>query len=214
MAGQSNERRDFIRSMSMISLAGAFPGFRRWVFACPNEGLGTAASTPRREAFHPQFFTTEEFQLLDRLADLIIPADDAPGAHDAGVAEFIDFMVANEADLTRSQEGDIQARFRGGLKWVHTRSHALWGATFLECPKERQTELLEHLAYKAKFRSGEEAGQKFFQLMRDYAAKGYYTSRIGLAALGFPGLQTVWAKMPGCPHTDDPEHLHLPPPVM
>src|ERR1044072_9201760 len=111
MAGQGNQRRDFIRTMGMISLAGAFPGFQRWIFACPNEGLGTAVITERSKAFHPQFFTAEEFELLDRLADLIIPADDAPGAHDAGVAEFIDFMVANEADLTRSQEGNIQARF-------------------------------------------------------------------------------------------------------
>jgi hypothetical protein len=43
--------------------------------------------------------------------------------------------------------------------------------------------------------------------------KGYYTSRIGLEELDYPGLQTVWAEMPGCPHTGDPEHLHLPPPI-
>jgi gluconate 2-dehydrogenase gamma chain len=141
---------------------------------------------------------------------LIIPADDSPGAHDAGVAEFIDFMVSNDADLTRAGEGDIQNRFRSGLKWINARTQSLWRRSFLECTAERQTRLLKHLAYKNEFRSSEEAGQRFFQLMRDYTVKGYYTSRIGLEALGYPGLQTMWAEMPGCPHKNDPEHLHLP----
>src|SRR5712692_9203928 len=39
----------------------------------------------------PKFFTPEEFQMVDQLAELIIPADDhSPGAHDAQVAAYID----------------------------------------------------------------------------------------------------------------------------
>ena len=214
MAGQGFERRDLIRMLAMASLASTFPGFQRWVFACPHEGLPSTPPAQRTEPFRPQFFTADEFQLVDQLAELIIPTDDTPGAHDAGVAEFIDFMVANGADLTRSKEGNIDHRFRSGLKWMNTRAQSLWGRSFLKGTPEQQTQLLESLAYKKHFRSGEEEGQKFFQLMRDYTAKGYYTSRIGLEALGYPGLQTVWAEMPGCPHKDDPEHLHLPPPVV
>lgn len=74
---------------------------------------------------------------------------------------------------------------------------------------QQKTELLEHLAYKARFRDGEAEGRAFFQLMRLYTIRGYYTSRVGLEELGYPGLKTMWAEMPGCPHTNDPEHLHL-----
>jgi len=41
---------------------------------------------------------------------------------------------------------------------------------------------------------------------------GYYTTKIGLESLGYPGLRTAWPKMPGCSHPDDPEHAHLPKP--
>jgi hypothetical protein len=71
---------------------------------------------------------------------------------------------------------------------------------------------LEHLAYKDKYRPREEDGRDFFKLLRQYTVMGFYTSRIGLEELDYPGLKTVYEAMPGCPHLDDPEHRHLPPP--
>jgi hypothetical protein len=40
---------------------------------------------------------------------------------------------------------------------------------------------------------------------------GYYTSRVGLSELDYPGLR-FYSQSPACPHTDDPEHRHLPAP--
>lgn len=214
MAGQGLERREIIRIMALASVASTFPGFQRWAFACEHASATRAVSTQATGKYQPQFFTEDEFQLVDRLAELIIPADDSPGAHDAGVSEFIDFMVANEADLSDSGEGNIQVVFRSGLKWMNARSVSLFGASFLECGEAQQTEMLGRLAYKDRFKPGEEVGQSFFAVIRDFTAYGYYTSRIGLEAVGYPGLHTWWLKMPGCPHKDDPEHLHLPPPVI
>jgi hypothetical protein len=37
---------------------------------------------------------------------------------------------------------------------------------------------------------------------------GFYTSRIGLEELDFPGLR-FYAESPGCPHVDDRGHLRL-----
>jgi hypothetical protein len=71
--------------------------------------------------------------------------------------------------------------------------------------------LLEPLAYKAKFGSGEERGGEFFRLFREYTVMGFYTSEIGLKQLDFPGLK-FYSESPACPHKDDPEHLHLPAP--
>jgi gluconate 2-dehydrogenase gamma chain len=214
MAGQGIGRRDMIRVLGIAAAAGTFPGFQRWTFACEHAKSEDGAPAHHPSSFVPQFFSQDEFQLLDRLSDLIIPPDQYPGAHDAGVAEFIDFMVANDADLSREQQGHIQERFRFGLEWINAKSKSLYRTAFLQCSEEQQTQLLERLAYRHRFQKGEEAGQKFFYLMRDYTAKAYYTSRIGLQALGSPELQTIWAEMPGCPHLDDPKHLHLPPPIV
>jgi hypothetical protein len=79
----------------------------------------------------------------------------------------------------------------------------------MDATTEQQHALLEELAYKAKFKPTTESGRAFFQFMRDYTVVGYYTTKIGLESLGYPGLQTVWPKMPGCSHPDDPEHAHL-----
>lgn len=213
MAGQGLARRELMRIMAMAAVAGSFPGFERWSFACAATHPGAPAG-PGKSPYHPQFFTSEEFRLVECLAELIIPADGHPGAREAGVAEFIDFMVANGANLSSGPAAQLQPRFRSGLSWINQRAKSLYGKLFIECSPQQQSELLQHLAYRKHFRAGEETGRSFFHLMRDYTVKGYYSSRIGLEALDYPGLQTVWAAMPGCPHTNDPEHLHLPPPVV
>jgi hypothetical protein len=117
------------------------------------------------------------------------------------VSEFIDFWV--------STDPGEQEPFRYGLAWISAHGTTLYGKPFLELGAEQQTEMLDHLAYKAPSRPGEEDGRKFFKLVRRLTMMGFYTSRIGLEHLDYPGLQTMWNAMPGCPHKDDPEHAHL-----
>lgn len=158
--------------------------------------------------------------MVERLAEMIIPEDDTPGAKQAGVAEFIDFMVANRVPVASSREirstadaiaagNDAQSRFLAGLDWMNARTRSEFGREFMECTPEQQNNLLEEIAYKAKFRPTTESGRAFFQMMREYTVVGYYTTEIGLKSIGYPGLQTVWPKMPGCSHPDDPEHAKL-----
>jgi gluconate 2-dehydrogenase gamma chain len=202
MGGQSIERREALRIMSLAAAASQFTGFDRWVFACEHGHTGLVKAPGA--AYKPQFFSAEEYATLERLTELIIPNDGTPGAREAGVSEFIDFMVASDPG--------IQYRFRYGLTWMDT--HAKWfhGKPFRNLTAEQQTEILEHLAYKDKYRPREEDGRDFFKLLREYTVMGFYTSRIGLEELDYPGLKMVYDEMPGCPHLDDPEHRHLPPP--
>jgi gluconate 2-dehydrogenase subunit 3-like protein len=166
------------------------------------------------------FFSPQQYRMVEHLAEMIIPEDDTPGAKRAGVAEFIDFMVANRVPVStsrdiRSTENAIEAgteaqnKFVAGLGWMNARSHSEFERDFMDCTPEQQNALLEELAYKAKFKPRTESGRAFFQLMRDYTVVGYYTTKIGLESLGYPGLRTVWPKMPACPHPDDPEHANL-----
>ena len=220
MGGQGFERREILRYIGIASVAATFPGFHQWVFACADHIEQASAPPKSAGPYTPLFFPPEHYRLIERLAEMIIPADDTPGAKEAGVSEFIDFMVANRVPVSprgeiRStqdavrQGDDAQVRFVEGLNWVDAHSKAELGAKFMDCSAEQQTRLLEEISYKSKFTPTTETGRDFFQLMRDYTVVGYYTSKIGLQSLGYPGLRVVWSRMPGCTHLDDPEHVHL-----
>jgi Gluconate 2-dehydrogenase subunit 3 len=225
MGGQGIERREVLRYIGLASVAGTFPGFCRWVFACPHSLVEAELAQAGAHPYQPLFFSQKQFLMVEQLAEMIIPADDTPGAKQAGVAEFIDFMVANRVPVSSRREvrctqdairiGDeVQGQFISGLDWLNARCKSEFGDEFMDCSAEHQNRLLEELAYKAKYTPTTEAGREFFQLMRDYTVVGYYTTKIGLESLGYPGLRTVWPKMPGCTHPDDPEHARLSEPVI
>lgn len=200
MAGQGIERREVLRIFAVAAAAAKFPGFSRWTFACEHVGPSVQI---RPAAYHPNFFSREEYAIIERLAEIMIPSDGTPGAHEAGVAEFIDFMVWNDASL--------QYKFRTGLTWLNAYAERMQGKVFRQLAPEQQAGLLEVLAYKEKFRPGEEYGREFFRLMREYTVMGFYTTEVGLKELDCPALK-FYGESPQCPHKDDPEHRHLPPP--
>jgi len=201
MGGQGIERREILRILATAAGAAKFSGFSRWTFACGHVGNAVAQIKPA--TYRPLFFSAAEYALVDRLTEIIIPTDDTPGAREAGVSEFIDLMV--------SRDPELQKDFRNGLTWLERQSNVLHARPFLRLSSDQQVALLEPLAYKAKFRKGDEHGRDFFDLLREYTVMGFYTSEIGLKQLDFPGLK-FYAESPACPHLDDPEHLHLPPP--
>jgi gluconate 2-dehydrogenase gamma chain len=197
MANQSPDRRTVLEMLAKVAVVSQFPGFSRWSFAAEHEH---AASPPKAESYQPQFFSPLEYRLLDQLTELIIPHDDTPGAHDAGVVEFIDHMVAHDPD--------IQFRFRRGLALIDALAVDAQGRDFLSLTADQQETALRSLATPNQF---ELEGPAFFKLLRTYTVMGYYTSRAGLESLDYPGLR-LYSASPECPHKDDPEHRHLPPP--
>lgn len=219
MGGQGFERRQILHYIGIASVAATFPGFHQWVFVCAHHP-NAAVTSAQADSYAPLFFSRQQYQIVERLVDMIIPDDETSGAKQAGVAEFIDFMLANRVTVSGSRDirsapdaieagNDAQSRFLDGLGWINARSHSEFGQDFLKCTPKQQNTLLEEVAYRAKFKSNTESGRAFFRMVRDYTVVGYYTTKIGLESLGYPGLRTVWPKMPGCPHPDDPEHKHL-----
>ena len=204
MAGQGLERREVLRIMALAAAASGFPGFSRWSFACGHAAPGLLQV--RRPVYAPQFFSPDEYATVERLAELIIPGDDGPGAREAGVSEFIDFMVARDPA--------VQVRFRYGLTWLDAHAVRLHGKRFRDLDAGSQAEILGPLAYRDRHRAGEEEGRAFFKMMRERTLMGFYTSKVGLQQLDYPGLRSHYPALPGCPHPDDPEHKHLPPPAV
>lgn len=198
MAGQGVQRREILRILGTAAAAAQFPGFSKWGFACGH--IGNAALQIKPAAYQPQFFTPAEYAMVERLAEIIIPSDTTPGAKEAGVAEFIDFMVFNDAEA--------QYPFRTGLTSLNAHAERTSGKRFVELDPAQQNSLLEPLGLKDKARPGEEDGQRFFALMREYTVTGFYTSEIGFKELDNPALK-FYSESPECPHKDDREHRHL-----
>jgi hypothetical protein len=125
------------------------------------------------EADKPLYFSQEEFALLDVLTEHIIPRDaHSPGAHDAGVAAFIDRTVA-EAFLP-----DEKQSWNKGLAEINRLSLESDDRPFLKAHKDAQIALLKKLAH------GEDDpktdGEKFFRQLKESTVFGYYTSDIGI----------------------------------
>jgi hypothetical protein len=196
LAGQGPSRRELLQALTLASAASTFSGFSRWGFAFAEISAAPAMANP---VYRPQFFSPSQYRTVELLAELILPAvPPQPGAREAGVAEFIDFMVFSDATL--------QTPFRDGLEWLDRASAP--AADFVSLTAVQQNALLERLAYKAKQQQSEKAGQQFFLLFRKYTVMGFYTTRVGLESLDYPGL-TFYATSPGCTHAGNPEHVGL-----
>ena len=201
MAGQDLQRREILRIMATAAAASKFPGFAKWAFICSHDP--SAVERIRPESYQTLFFSPSEYATVERLTEIIIPSDTTPGAKEAGVAEFVDFIVAH----------DTEQRYpmRLGISWLNAHCEHLLGKTFMALPEAQQLSVLEPLAYKAKYREGEEDGRKFFASIKELTVMGFYTTEIGYKEIDNPALK-FYAKSPACPHTGDPEHKHLPPP--
>src|SRR5262245_53416541 len=155
--------------MGIAAVASHFPGFVRWAYAAEHPSSEPAPIRPT--AYTPQFFASQDYPLIARLTELIIPSDETPGAREAGVAEFVDFMVAHDQEQ--------QQAMRTGLAWFHAHVERNYSQRFLALTEPQQVSVLEPLAYQSKYREGEEAGREFLRRIRELTVMGFYTSKVG-----------------------------------
>lgn len=133
----------------------------------------TALQLPAAEPGKPLYFTPEEFAALDSLTDLIIPTDEhSPGAHEAGVAPFIDKMVA-EAFLAKDKDS-----WRNGLAAVNDLSQSTYGVPFLKASTKQRNALLSKMAKNEDDPKTEP--EKFFTQLKQTTAFVYYSSSTGI----------------------------------
>jgi gluconate 2-dehydrogenase gamma chain len=136
------------------------------------------------------FFTAAEIATITLLADIIIPTDDRSGsASDAGVPQFIEFIVKDMPEH--------QLPMRGGLRWVDMYCLKNYNAPFTDCSRQQQIALIDQIAYPAKAQPHMQPGVAFFNRMRNLTASGFFTSKIGIADLGYAGNQpNKWEGVP------------------
>ncbi|MBV9762451.1 MAG: gluconate 2-dehydrogenase subunit 3 family protein [Acidobacteriaceae bacterium] len=146
---------------------------RRDLFKALTVAAFTTLQLPAAEPGAPLYFTKDEFALLDALTDMIIPTDEhSPGAHDAGVAAYIDRRVA-EAFVAEDKES-----WRKGLAAMNALSQSRCQCPFLGASKAQQNGMLKQLA--AKERDPKTEAEKFFTQLKETTAFAYYSSDIGI----------------------------------
>lgn len=137
-----------------------------------------------------QFFDEHEMATIAVLADIIIPADGKTGsATDAGVPDFIEFIVK---DMPHHQ-----TPMRGGLMWLDSETKKQFGKKFIELSSANRLKIIDQIAYPDEAKPEHSQGVKFFNLMRNLTATGFYTTEIGFKDLGYAGNQpNFWDGVP------------------
>jgi gluconate 2-dehydrogenase gamma chain len=126
------------------------------------------------------YFTPEEMKTITILCDIIIPKDEVSGsASDAKVPEFIEFIVKDQPDN--------KVPMRGGLRWLDMQCLNRYQKSFAECNPKQQMEMVDEIAWPKKAKPEMKPGVKFFSLMRNLTATGFYTSEIGVKDVGYVG---------------------------
>ena len=137
--------------------------------------VAARVATLRAAAAAPdlRFFTPAEFALADTLCELLIPADDhSPGARAAGVALFIDGVLAE------AFTDEPRVQWRTGLNLVGELARGAHGRPFVELLPAQQTALMERLAASEEEPVSEE--DRFFVELKRRTVHAYYTSRVGI----------------------------------
>lgn len=196
------DRREALKTLSLGTLAASFA--MTGCETAPEEAakqhkFWKHVTEEDLEKWEAQFFTDHEFETVRQLANMTIPADERSGnAEDAGVPEFIDFMM-----LDRPEN---QTPVRGGLNWLDVQCRKMFDNNFIDCSNDEKTAILDEIAYPDMAKPEMQAGVTFFNRFRDLVASGFWSSKIGIEDIGYLGNQPYdWQ---GCSH-EALEHLGL-----
>jgi hypothetical protein len=184
-------RREAVQLMSVLPIAAALglsgvDHARAWQLVDDARELAAEGI-----AFAPKYFTPAEFRTVGILADMIIPRDDRSGsATDAGVPEFMDFIMIDKPGN--------QQWMRPGLAWIDAQSTARFGNPFAGATVSQREQILNDVAWPARAPATLSDGVSFFNRFRDLTSSGFWSSKMGVKDLRYIG-NTFNPNWNGCP---------------
>lgn len=183
-------RREALGLVALAALAAACDGTPGTRGAATGTARHPKQGEPGFPGAEPQFFTAHEMATVRVLVDLIIPKDERSGsATDAGVPEFMDFML--------HERENARAGMRGGLAWLDRECSRRFGRTFVACDAAQRTAVLDDVAWPERARPEMSHGVSWFSSFRDMTASGFWSSRMGVDDLQYLGNRPhAWD---GCP---------------
>jgi gluconate 2-dehydrogenase subunit 3-like protein len=144
--------------------------------------------------YQPKFFTPHEYATVGVLVDLIIPKDERSGsATDAGVPEFMDFMMIDEPRR--------RTAMRGGLAMIDRLCEQRFDKRFVDCSDQQRRALLDDIAFPGRATPAQGTMSQaiaFFSSFRDLTASGFWSSKMGVDDLKYMG-NTYVREWKGCP---------------
>ncbi|WP_422079357.1 gluconate 2-dehydrogenase subunit 3 family protein [Ulvibacterium sp.] len=139
-----------------------------------------------------QLFNEHEMETIAVLSTVILPPKEPHGGPiEAEVPEFIEFMGKDIPEM--------QNTLLGGLMWLDHKSNTEFGKEFKSAALEQQKQILDTICFHDMEVPLDEQPLEiqFFHLMRALTMTGYYTSKVGIADLGYKGNQpNVWDGVP------------------
>jgi gluconate 2-dehydrogenase gamma chain len=150
-----------------------------------------AAAAKQSRAYRPKFFTPHEYATVAVLVNLIIPKDERSGsATDAGVPEFMDFMMVDQPQR--------QVAMRGGLALIDRMCQERFSKRFLACTDVERRGILDDIAFTTDVPPARTQAVAFFNSFRDLTASGFWTTKMGIADLQYQG-NVFLDEWNGCP---------------
>ena len=184
-------RRDVLRLLASAPVAAGFVWTAEEAEAAHALAQAAQQAAASGTAFTPKFFTPHEWQTVRVLVDIIIPKDERSGsATDAGVPEFMDFIVLDQPAR--------QTAMRGGLAWLDRECLSRFDKTFVHSADTERSAVLDDIAWPQRAKPEFAHGVAFFNSFRDLTASGFWTTKMGISDLQYLGNRSV-PQWRGCP---------------
>ncbi len=139
-----------------------------------------------------QLFNEHEMETIGVLSTVILPPKEPHGGPlEADVPEFIEFMGKDIPEM--------QTTLLGGLMWLDHKSNTEFGTDFKSATLEQQKQICDQICYHdiEVPLDDQPLEIQFFYMMRGLTMTGYYTSKVGIADLGYKGnMPNVWDGVP------------------
>jgi len=206
---ESIDRRAALKRLTSLPLAVGFGlGASETLQAAAHASRAMLAAS-KGVVYRAKFFTAHEWESVRILVDLIIPKDQRSGsATDAGVPEFMDFLMTDPVETDRGRELR-QTAMRGGLAWIDAECVKRYGRDFASASEGERRGLLDEISHwnaeeedeaqdPREMRPLLRHGPSFFASFRDLTASGFWSSRMGVEDLAYQG-NTYVAEWKGCP---------------
>jgi len=158
-------RRELLKSITLLTGASVVGG-EFLLSGCKNPSAG------------PLSFSPAMIDLLNEVAETILPATDTPGAKAAQVGSFMKVMVSD--CYTKEQ----QQVFMSGIKDLDVRSQAAVKQNFMDCTNAQRHDLLTALEKEAKkYNDGREDKKTpvhYYTMMKQLTLWGFFSSKTGM----------------------------------
>jgi|TARA_B110000196_G_scaffold277927_1_gene256734 hypothetical protein len=165
-------RREVLQGL-IVSIGGATA-----LTACG--GVANVLST--RPGSAARFYTSEEYALVTRISDLIIPRTETPGAVDANVPGYMDGLMTDWAN------NETKNAHRSALRQIKVELDRRASGNFLEASGSEAEQSLVSFDAAAFEQDGDASGYK---RVKGYVSQSYFATEDGateeLKWVAFPG---------------------------